>query len=228
MKDSIILGSGNSRYLKSVEDFKRLYPTYDDFAAALVAGTLPIDFNGINSSGFQQLGDALCKSNLLKDTTAALFGLGADSVPDDVLAKIGSNFPRIETGSYVGSGASERTGTISTSIENPELIIITGHRNDDHYKTKHQKVFAALGKDLGILFYSYGYGWTDFDFEIFALAVTIASGKVAWEAKTPRIFAHTASNPSSSTSTGVEADDKAPYWGLDASTFTYNYSIFGL
>ena len=84
MKDSVILGSGNSRYLKSVENFKTLYPTYDDFAAALVAGTLPIDLNGINSAGFQQVGDALGKATLLKDTTAQKHGLDETALPDDM------------------------------------------------------------------------------------------------------------------------------------------------
>ena len=36
-----------------------------------------------------QQGDPLNKATLLKDATAALFGLGADSVPDDVLAYLG-------------------------------------------------------------------------------------------------------------------------------------------
>lgn len=88
MKDSVIFGSGNSRYLKSVENFKALYPTYDDFAAALVAGTLPIDLNGINAAGFQQLGDALGKATLLKDETAASYGLSPSAVVDDVLSAI--------------------------------------------------------------------------------------------------------------------------------------------
>lgn len=85
MKDSIILGTGNSRYLKSVEDFKSLYPTYDDFVAALVSGTLPVDFNGINPAGFQQVGNPLGKAALLKDDTAALYGLPNTAVPDDAL-----------------------------------------------------------------------------------------------------------------------------------------------
>ena len=84
MKDSVILGRGNSRYLKSVADFKTLYPTYDDFAAAMVAGTLPVDFNGINSAGFQQLGDALGKATLLKDATARKHGLDETALPDDM------------------------------------------------------------------------------------------------------------------------------------------------
>ena len=36
-----------------------------------------------------QQGDPINKATLLKDTTAALFGLGSDAVPDDVLAWIG-------------------------------------------------------------------------------------------------------------------------------------------
>ena len=84
MKDSVILGTGNSRYLKSVENFKTLYPTYDDFVAALVAGTLPVDFNGINTAGFQQVGDGIGKNTLLKDATASLFGLDVNALPDDV------------------------------------------------------------------------------------------------------------------------------------------------
>ena len=132
MKDSVILGSGNSRYLKSVADFKTLYPTYDDFAAALVAGTLPIDLNGINAAGFQQVGDALNKYNLLKDATAALYGLPDTAVPDDVLALLNtlvSNAQssadekvKFQTGSYVGIG-SAGTITITTGFK-PKAAII--------------------------------------------------------------------------------------------------------
>lgn len=89
MQDLVPIGTGNSRYLKSVENFKMLYPTYDNFVAALVDGTLPVDFNGINMSGIAQIGTALNKANLLTDDTAALFGLGADVVPNDVLAFLG-------------------------------------------------------------------------------------------------------------------------------------------
>lgn len=46
------------------------------------------------------VGTALNKANLLTDATAALFGLGADAVPDDVLARC----VKYATGSYVGTG----------------------------------------------------------------------------------------------------------------------------
>jgi len=93
MHDGIINGTGNSRYLKSVADFLTLYPSYEDFAAALIAGTLPVDFNGINQTGWAQLPTVLNKENLLSDATAALFGGGASSTVDDIFENIGSGTP---------------------------------------------------------------------------------------------------------------------------------------
>ena len=85
MQDGIIKGTGNSRFLKSVPDFLSQYPTYESFVAALTAGTLPVDFNGINETGWEKLGTALNKANLLSDETAALYGLGVDATVDAVL-----------------------------------------------------------------------------------------------------------------------------------------------
>lgn len=85
MTNSQIKGTGDSRYLKSISTFLTQYPTYADFAAALVAGTLPIDLNGINASGFDVIGTPLNKATLLSDTTAAALGLTGDPTPDDAL-----------------------------------------------------------------------------------------------------------------------------------------------
>ena len=94
MKDMIPKGTGNSRFLRSVSNFKAIYPTYDDFANALVAGNLPVDFNGINEAGIQQVGTALNKANLLTDEVAQKMGLAmADPRPIDmfgVLADAGN------------------------------------------------------------------------------------------------------------------------------------------
>lgn len=131
MTDGIIKGNGNSRYLKTVADALTLYPTYEDFITALVAGTLPIDLNGINAEGWSQLGTALNKANLLADTTASKFGLGAAAVPNDVFNAIGGlpipvakggtgvtnlaalatalGGAKIKTGSYSGTGATSVT-----------------------------------------------------------------------------------------------------------------------
>lgn len=85
MKDFVIKGNGNSRYLKSSLEG---ITTWEQFRDALAAGTLPVDLNGINPEGFQQLGDPLNKANLLKDTTAALLGLPNTAVPDDAFVAL--------------------------------------------------------------------------------------------------------------------------------------------
>lgn len=88
MRDFTAKGTGNSRYLKSIAGFLAAYPTYADFAAALVAGTLPIDLNGINPDGILQAGTALTKANLLDDTTAAKLGLTGEPTVNQALAGI--------------------------------------------------------------------------------------------------------------------------------------------
>ena len=72
-----------------------LYPTYEDFMQAMVAGIFPVDFNGINKDGWTQLGTLLNKANLLSDTVISTLGLstGANSTPNDafnVLANVGN------------------------------------------------------------------------------------------------------------------------------------------
>lgn len=95
MQDAIMKGSGNSRYLKTVGEALSLYPTYEDFLQAMIAGTFPVDFNGINKDGWTQQGTHLNKANLLSDTVISTLGLstGANSTPNDafnVLANIGN------------------------------------------------------------------------------------------------------------------------------------------
>ena len=87
MKDGIIKADGTSRLARSVADFKTKYPTYDAFASALVTGTLPLDIL-FNEAGWRQLPDFLNQANLLKATTAALYGKDSTAVPDDIFAMI--------------------------------------------------------------------------------------------------------------------------------------------
>lgn len=73
-----------------------------------------------------QEGTPLNKNSLLKDVTAALFGLGTDAVPDDVLQKIPSlfnDYKKIEVGQYIGTGSTSCSVTVN--IE-PILLIIYG------------------------------------------------------------------------------------------------------
>ena len=81
MKDGIIKGTGNSRYLKGAG-----WPaSYEEFKSMAEAGTLPFDFNGINAAGWQQIGDALNKANLLGDATCDVLGIPRTAVVNDAL-----------------------------------------------------------------------------------------------------------------------------------------------
>lgn len=74
-----------------------------------------------------QEGTPLNKDSLLKDATAALFGLGADAVPDDALAVLKTitdnhgdaieNGVKISTGSYVGTGTSGSSNPCSLTFD---------------------------------------------------------------------------------------------------------------
>lgn len=86
MIDSVLKGTGNSRFLKSA------VPAGTSWAEALAmlqAGTFPIDFNGINTEGFQRVGTPLNKANLLKDATATKIGLSPSATPDDMFGALG-------------------------------------------------------------------------------------------------------------------------------------------
>lgn len=84
MHDSIIKGTGNSRYMKSSipEDI-----THEELVALLRTGTFPFDLNGINEDGFERVGDALNKATLLKDATAISYELNDNAVPDDAFRR---------------------------------------------------------------------------------------------------------------------------------------------
>lgn len=121
MIDSKLAGTGNSRFLKSVSNFKTLYPTYDDFVAALIAGTLPIDLNGINPDGWTQQGTPLNKANLLSDDVANGLGLTDDATPNGafnaiISAKGKSNgFATLDSSGKVPSGQLPSMNYIPTS-----------------------------------------------------------------------------------------------------------------
>jgi len=126
MKDFIPTGEGKSRFLKSVSNFLTLYPDYETFAAALISGTLPIDLNGVNSSGYSQLGTPLNKASLLADATATAFGLTpANATVNDALALLGNNAVYGEMVSYTGDGTygSSHPCSVTFSIA-PEIVIM--------------------------------------------------------------------------------------------------------
>ena len=134
MQDGIIKGTGNSRYLKSISNFLQQYPTYQDFVAALVAGTLPIDLNGINETGWDQLGTALNKANLLSDETVEAFGdllqptTPGNPVVDDALraaaAVVYAGNCKIEYGSYTGTGNYSSAHPNSLTFSGNPLFVV--------------------------------------------------------------------------------------------------------
>lgn len=87
MIDSVLKGTGNSRFLKSAVPAGT---SWADALAMLQAGTFPIDFNGINTEGFQRVGTPLNKANLLKDATAAQIGLPPSTTPDGMFRALGN------------------------------------------------------------------------------------------------------------------------------------------
>ena len=133
MQDFVPNGTGNSRYLKSISDFLAQYPTYEDMVAALVAGTLPVDFNGVNSAGYTQLGTALSKANLLTDATAADIAALEGTTPTtpnealDALAAAVSPRTRTQIGSYVGTGTygSSSPNSLTFSFR-PKILLLLG------------------------------------------------------------------------------------------------------
>ena len=114
MQDAIIKETGNSRYLRSIAGFLQAYPTYQDFAAALIAGTLPVDLAGVNADGFAQTGTGLNKANLLTDATAALADLGPEATPNEMLAALANAVKSAQsTASAAQSAAAAASGKIT-------------------------------------------------------------------------------------------------------------------
>ena len=75
-----------------------------------------------------QDGDPINKATLLKDTTAALYDLGTDALPDDVLQVIRTLIDgrsRIEAGTYTGTGTvgSSNPNTLTFNFE-PKLVAV--------------------------------------------------------------------------------------------------------
>lgn len=143
MTDTIIKGAGSSRSIRSVPNLGTLAPTYEKLVELLSSPDgLPIDLGPLSAAGCEQIGTTLDKNALLKDTTAALYGLTAEAVPDEVLAAIKplitstvssavSNRARVASGHY--SGTSDSTNNRSKSISvgfSPRFFFVSGLNSD--------------------------------------------------------------------------------------------------
>lgn len=168
MKDSILKGTGNSRFLKSAVPAGT---SWADALAMLQAGTFPIDFNGINTEGFQQVGTPLNKANLLKDVNALTLGLTGDAVPNDmfnILAHAGdlhvwrktvvSKLPGynlsvaqknyLSSGSNYGSGNSRVTFTVSASVSVANDGTVTQNSPSSETYIYHQDVVSNVQNQI--------------------------------------------------------------------------------
>lgn len=130
MIDSVLKGTGNSRFLKSAVP---VGTSWADALAMLQAGTFPIDFNGINTEGFQQVGTPLNKANLLKDATAAQIGLPPSTTPDGMFQALGNTGElhvwrkTVVTGTDIPAGynVTDTTGVISSGVYGYTDLTIT-------------------------------------------------------------------------------------------------------
>lgn len=125
MIDSVLKGTGNSRFLKSAVPAGT---SWADAMAMLQAGTFPIDFNGINTEGFQQVGTPLNKANLLKDVTAAQIGLPPSTTPDGMFQALG-NTGELHVWRKTVVNASEKPAGYTLGAETAKTLGLT--RNSD-------------------------------------------------------------------------------------------------
>lgn len=119
MTDGIIKGTGNSRFLKGPANAAALYPDFESFRDAWAAGTLPVDFNGINPAGWEVLGDKLDKSTLLTDALCTALGLATTATPTQAMDKLrqlvntaqtdANGKAKIASGSYIGTTGGKKT-----------------------------------------------------------------------------------------------------------------------
>lgn len=148
MKDSILKGAGNSRFLKSAVPAGT---SWADALAMLQAGTFPIDFNGINAEGFQQVGTPLNKANLLKDATAAQIGLPPSTTPDGMFQALGNTGELHVWRKTVVSSSEQPAGyTLGDVITNSEIWV--ENRYEDavfHYATSISVSDAGLVSLVG-------------------------------------------------------------------------------
>lgn len=187
MKDGVIAGTGDSRYLKSVSNFLTLYPNYEAFVTALVEGTLPIDLNGINEDGWTQVGMPLNKATLLDDaTTAALeeslgFEFAGDPTPNEALYRIatapGQVYDKIL--SIITESALSQIDIELPSLTGYNKLILVGQ---NIMASSGNNIYIRLNDDSTSAHYKQGaVGSTATDSDYLALIGYYTGGEVAFE-----------------------------------------------
>lgn len=141
MRDTVLLENGKSRFLRSVSNFLSLYPTYESMVAALVAGTLPVDFAGVNSAGCAQIGTSLNKANLLSDATAQALGLSSqDPTINEALAALAE-----KQGAIIVSGVLQGDGQGNITAKTVDTAPASGSSNLITSGAVYAAILGAIG-----------------------------------------------------------------------------------
>lgn len=127
MTDTIVKGTGNSRFLRSSIPENITFP---EFVSLLRAGTFPIDLAGINDEGIEVKGTALSKGTLLSDATeTAIWGDAADRTVDEALSYSFSALmgyagekATVVAGTYTGDGNVSQTIPLGFT---PKAVIVS-------------------------------------------------------------------------------------------------------
>lgn len=126
MVDSVIAGTGNSRYLRTSLSAST---TWEDALTMLRAGTFPIDLAGINQAGFTTLGTALNSATLLKSAVITALGLDADATPSDawdaVIALISEKADADSTVTSVAYNSATHKLTVTIDGVTTDVVTIT-------------------------------------------------------------------------------------------------------
>lgn len=91
-----------------------------------------------------QPGTPFSKETMLKDATAALFGLDATAVPDDVFNAINSLYPHYSFGYYDGTGVSDANQYLHLDFPAKLVVICSTVAVSNVWRNAY---------DLGIIFY---------------------------------------------------------------------------
>lgn len=180
MRDTVIKGTGNSRSIKVPANLKQQVTDLDSLLDLLIAG-LPCDIGPLNEAGCQQIGNALNKANLLKDDTAALYGLTGEAVPDEVLAKarelianisnVANEKSNFEHGEYAGVGST--TKSLSFSFL-PQILLVM--RTNADYGN-----FLLYTRGIkGVLCFTVAYLGDSSQATQYGFPVTLSGNSISW------------------------------------------------
>lgn len=124
MQDSIINGTGDSRYLRTSLASSTTWATA---LSQMRAGTFPIDLAGINSAGFSTEGTPLTKANLLSAATEQKLDL-ADATPNEAFDKIAdilATVPKLYAATISTVNGQPYTDMTISGITTSSRVIVT-------------------------------------------------------------------------------------------------------